>query len=693
MFTVHGERCYLCHRIITLGDFEIDHIIPESLKEKPPELNGLLNLLGLPQGFDIDSAENWLPACRGCNRYKRDSQFEPTPLVQLTLQNAAAKADEVRARTIKFVNDKTFEKLLAQLEGLKEAGKLSPEQAKLVIDVASKVQDSREPELSGQPIRMTPHFSVRTEDGFSFLVPEWEEYEQGLIAEILAAFKLRDVQIQKNQLVPSKKFGTRQVDLILRARFGVFRVVIVIDCTCYARQVNEADVEAFLELVDDISATKGIIATGKDYSPEAEARIRAEVETAADLDLTIFRLGELTSYQSLVALPYKVPGGAILRAPAGWVVDCRTHMPFDPPRAQVLYKGLDDRIPGLAFLYRRGKSYEQALAEDCFMYCNLTAGTRIEAVADYQRKNHPAFEPEWLPLETDLKDRVVGLRRYQLEDGQSQEHTLFLDFGPFVFWVVLITPVRAESLSKWAVKSLLDLAVTTIPFKVTMVSETQKIWKALQSEGEEFEFAVTNGEITPVKETLFSEKIKDGLGFSAIRLKTVRAGTWRQVESYTPPIGLEPFNAEFFRLFELWDIRDYEDPVFDILVKNRGRKNLVILAVGIRLLQVGNYMFGYGEPEPSKIPVLEALSVQMPDLKSEVRAKCKDFRLLSPVDVDSSYSVELADPYLVKPNVNFRYTLQLRGFIENIPNLCFFRFVIFTDEGNYQSPDIFLRGL
>lgn len=93
IFSTHGEKCYLCSKPLNLKTMEVDHVIPESLLEKPEELHAALNAFGLPPDFDLNSFANWLPACSPCNGAKNDLVFTPSPLVQVHLQRAIAKAD------------------------------------------------------------------------------------------------------------------------------------------------------------------------------------------------------------------------------------------------------------------------------------------------------------------------------------------------------------------------------------------------------------------------------------------------------------------------------------------------------------------------------------------------------------------------------------------------------------------------
>ena len=104
VYTVHGEKCYLCRKPIDMMTFEVDHLIPESLKDRPDDLRHALHQLGLGEDFDLNSYANWLPACRPCNEEKSDHVFELTLLVQIRLQRAAEKAGKAEEIASKVVS-------------------------------------------------------------------------------------------------------------------------------------------------------------------------------------------------------------------------------------------------------------------------------------------------------------------------------------------------------------------------------------------------------------------------------------------------------------------------------------------------------------------------------------------------------------------------------------------------------------
>ncbi|MBO1907028.1 hypothetical protein KHP60_21180 [Microvirga sp. 3-52] len=95
---------------------QVDHIIPEYLLSRPSELVGHLISYGLPSDFDLNSYENWMPSCSSCNNKKRSTLFEATPIFQIVLQEARAKADKCRKAATQAISDAALAKALNVVE-------------------------------------------------------------------------------------------------------------------------------------------------------------------------------------------------------------------------------------------------------------------------------------------------------------------------------------------------------------------------------------------------------------------------------------------------------------------------------------------------------------------------------------------------------------------------------------------------
>lgn len=160
IFSVHGEKCYLCGGALTLKTMEVDHIIPEALLSDPKQLSIVLIALGRAANFQINSFENWLPACGSCNNAKSNTIFEQSPLVQLQLQRAAAKAPQVATIAGETLHQRKIWNALNVLERAEIDGKLDNETIEVL---ASFIARHRPAELASQPILLSPFYEVLSE--------------------------------------------------------------------------------------------------------------------------------------------------------------------------------------------------------------------------------------------------------------------------------------------------------------------------------------------------------------------------------------------------------------------------------------------------------------------------------------------------------------------------------------------------
>lgn len=53
IWEAHDRRCCFCRRLLPWEDMNADHLIPESLEEKPEELEKVKRNLSLPKDFKL----------------------------------------------------------------------------------------------------------------------------------------------------------------------------------------------------------------------------------------------------------------------------------------------------------------------------------------------------------------------------------------------------------------------------------------------------------------------------------------------------------------------------------------------------------------------------------------------------------------------------------------------------------------
>jgi hypothetical protein len=136
--------CPYCNQpIASLADLEVDHIVPESLKES--ELKPLLGRIGFPT-LQINSYRNWLPVHGyNCNLRKSGSILPDTALA-MQLHFAAEKEPSVMAEEQRFDRELRSRDALALLVREIELGSLSKEAAIAFLQgVKSQAQKRSEP--------------------------------------------------------------------------------------------------------------------------------------------------------------------------------------------------------------------------------------------------------------------------------------------------------------------------------------------------------------------------------------------------------------------------------------------------------------------------------------------------------------------------------------------------------------------
>lgn len=133
IWLAHSCKCAYTREILDVSNFHIDHIIPESLKEKPVLLAETLAKLGLPQDFDLLGWENLLPCRTGANLQKSATVFEPAP-IHFFLGIAAAKKQDVIDNWLKIERRKVRGRAIILLQQSLERGELKTEEVAQLLE-------------------------------------------------------------------------------------------------------------------------------------------------------------------------------------------------------------------------------------------------------------------------------------------------------------------------------------------------------------------------------------------------------------------------------------------------------------------------------------------------------------------------------------------------------------------------------
>mgnify|MGYP006164910619 CR=1 FL=1 len=134
VFSTHGAKCYMCCEPVNLQTMHVDHIIPESLQNDQARLEDARRDFKLPEEFDLNSYENWLPSCGPCNISKGSKVFRITPLVQMQVDKAGIKANKAREFAKKTVVNATLVKCINTICRASEDTKLTHEHIELLIN-------------------------------------------------------------------------------------------------------------------------------------------------------------------------------------------------------------------------------------------------------------------------------------------------------------------------------------------------------------------------------------------------------------------------------------------------------------------------------------------------------------------------------------------------------------------------------
>jgi len=153
----------MCREPIDLITMEVDHVLPESLLNDVPALQRVLRDYGLPANFDLQSFENWMPACRPCNGRKKARIFEATPKIQLELQIAREKAPQAAELAKKRIDAKSISRAWNTIKRADVSGELPSEIHDAIAEFVLFHTPVRAPDAVGAPIQLTPLVQVLSE--------------------------------------------------------------------------------------------------------------------------------------------------------------------------------------------------------------------------------------------------------------------------------------------------------------------------------------------------------------------------------------------------------------------------------------------------------------------------------------------------------------------------------------------------
>lgn len=117
--------CFWCGKPVVFNDMEVDHLIAESLADKPLEFAALLKSLSLPETYSVNDYPNWVAACGDCNGRKGAATFAPAPMILFLLEKTVKVGEACRAYATELLSDRQKSLLLSRLAFATEKGAIT----------------------------------------------------------------------------------------------------------------------------------------------------------------------------------------------------------------------------------------------------------------------------------------------------------------------------------------------------------------------------------------------------------------------------------------------------------------------------------------------------------------------------------------------------------------------------------------
>lgn len=70
LYDAYEKRCFYCGELVYFREMQIDHIVPENLIHNKSKYQTFIIESGLPDSFQINSYNNWVPSHSRCNNRK-----------------------------------------------------------------------------------------------------------------------------------------------------------------------------------------------------------------------------------------------------------------------------------------------------------------------------------------------------------------------------------------------------------------------------------------------------------------------------------------------------------------------------------------------------------------------------------------------------------------------------------------------
>lgn len=255
----------------------------------------------------------------------------------------------------------------------------------------------------------------------------WKEYEN----KVLEYFSVRfpGCLIDRNIELPGRLSKiSREIDILLTTTIFGCSMQLVIECKNWNSKLDVADIGTFIDKLNDVGISKGIIISKLGYSEGAYNRARTEV----NLQLQVLNFENIPNFYGFWAHAYRGHLGAIISAPNGWVVnsDLTTDLQLDM----------------LGFLHPMEFTPRIACEKKHFMYFqiypiieNKDLMTTLKMQDEIVKVNHPKSKIEY--WNERINNGNVTYRKIDYIEDCYVEFTGAIECDDFFFYCVCIVPI------------------------------------------------------------------------------------------------------------------------------------------------------------------------------------------------------------------------------------------------------------
>jgi hypothetical protein len=180
---------------------------------------------------------------------------------------------------------------------------------------------------------------------------------------------------------------------------------------------------------------------------------------------------------------------------------------------------------------------------------------------------------------------------------------------------------------------------------------------------------------------------KTGIATGALKFASIRIDAsdpnWEESTRFTD----SPFAHPCLRYFKigLW-VCD-ADPVFDITLMNTSKTPVILSAIGVEVVTVGNINYVSGVPSAAKIPKNDAYIVEIPNILHLIGVEWR-WQLKKPRVVNKTVRKQLTDPVYLESGAPYRFGLRLKNYYKHVPNFARIRMHATSDQGECVSEEL-----